>query len=197
MAIPSTENKISVKLSVIIKADVAGSLQAILSNLPAQVNVIYSSTGDITESDVLLAKTSKAIIIGFNIKTSSVIEKLAEEEKIFLKTYQIIYELLDDLKKALIEPEPDEEKIKGRARMIAEFPYENKRVAGCLIVEGVIAKGDNIRVERSEKTVGAGKVKSIRKFKQETQRAEVGTECGIFIEPQVDFLVGDMLISIR
>lgn len=192
----ANKNLETAKLNIILKADVLGSLEAIIASLPQGVNTVTSGTGDISESDVLLAKSSEGIIVGFNVKLPSQVAKLAEEEKVFIKTYDIIYELLKEIEEAGTEEEKVEE-TKGEAQIIAEFPYEKKRIAGCRITKGTVARGDYVRIERTQKEVGSGRIKSIRRRKEDVPKAEVGSECGIIIEPEVDFLIGDMLISLR
>lgn len=187
------------QLQLILRADTAGSLEAISLSIPANVTVLSAQTGDISEADVLHAKSTQAIILGFNVKISASAEKLAESEKILVRTYKIIYELLEELTDAangMLESLQTEE-IMGVGQIVAEFPYEKMRIAGTRVIDGRLAKGDKVRVTRGEETVGEGRVKSLRIGKDEANKAEKGKECGILIEPQFDFHPGDDIIAIR
>jgi len=141
-----------------------------------------------------------AIIIGFNVKAATTAQKMAENEHVLIRTYNIIYELLEDVEevvKTLLEVGQLEE-VLGKAEIIAEFPYgKNERVAGCRMEEGVIAKGQRIRVVRDGQAIGETKVKSLRKVKEEVQKAEKGNDCGMLFDPPVDFQIGDIVESFR
>lgn len=187
------------QLQLILRADTAGSLEAISLSIPENVTVLSTETGDISEADVLHAKSTQAIILGFNVKISPSAQRLAESEKILVRTYKIIYELLEELTDAangMLESLQTEE-ILGVGQIVAEFPFERLRVAGIRVLDGRMAKGDKIKVTRGEEKVGEGKVKSLRIGKEEANKAEKGKECGIIIEPQFDFRPGDDIIAIR
>ena len=193
-------------LKVIIKADKQGSLEAIQASLEKfneeskVVDFIFTGTGDIGEENVKLASSVGAIIIGFNVKAATTAQKMAENEHVLIRTYNIIYELLEDVEevvKTLLEVGQLEE-VLGKAEIIAEFPYgKNERVAGCRMEEGVIAKGQRIRVVRDGQAIGETKVKSLRKVKEEVQKAEKGNDCGMLFDPPVDFQIGDIVESFR
>lgn len=186
-------------LNLILKADTVGALEAITATIPGNVNLLQSSVGEITDADVLLAKPAKAIILGFNVKVAPTALKLAEIEKVLVRTYKIIYELLDELADAaagMLTPEETEETL-GAGQIIAEFPFEKLRVAGTRVTDGRIARGDLVRVTRGEEVIGESKIKSARISREEANRVEKGRECGILLEPQVDFRVGDAIISYR
>lgn len=179
-------------LNLILKADTAGSLEAIMAKVPANVNILRSNTGDISEADILLAKSTKAIVLGFNVKNAA--QKLAETEKVLVRTYKIIYELLDELKDAaagMLEPQTNEE-ILGTGEIIAEFPYEKLRVAGVRVVDGRMARGDLVKINNQQ-----ARIKSLRVGKEEVNKVEKGKECGVLLDPQVDFQPGDAIISYR
>ncbi len=186
-------------LKIILKADVVGTLEAIIASLAQEkIEFMESSTGDITESDIFLAKTTNAIVLGFNVKISPSVAKLAEAENVRVKTYQIIYELLDEIKDVLEAlNNPVEEASLGKAEIIAEFPYNKGKVAGCKVTLGRLALGDKVKILRGEKEVGFAKIKSLRKQKEAVPKAELGQECGIILEPQLDFNLGDIVISQR
>lgn len=189
---------------LILKADTLGSLEAILAQIPANVTLVQSSVGEITEADILLAKSTSAVILGFNVKTPPSAAKLAENEKVLVKTYKIIYELLDELKDAaagLLEP-TEKEEVLGAGKIIAEFPFDKMRIAGTKVLDGRLARGDTIRVIRkqsaeSEEIIGTSKIKSLRIAKEEVNKVEKPKECGLLLDPQVDFNIGDDIISYR
>ncbi len=192
-------------LALILKADTVGSLEAIRAKIPANVNLIQSSVGEINEAEILLAKSTGAIVLGFNSKISPTAQKLTESEKVLTRTYRIIYELLDELEDAaagMLEPVETEEEL-GRGQIIAEFPFEKMRVAGTKVTDGRMARGDLVKVIRgknedgSENVIGASRIKSVRLGKEETNKVEKGKECGILVEPQIDFRPGDDIISYR
>lgn len=186
-------------LKIILKTDVLGTLEAITASLDKEkVEIISSGTGDISEGDILLAKTTGSIVIGFNVKISPTVSALAETEKVKIKTYQVIYELLREIAEvveSLLQP-PKEESL-GRAEIIAEFTVKKGRIAGCKVVQGRLALGDKIKILRGEDQVGQAKIKSLRQQKESINKAEMGEECGILFEPLLDFAIGDIVISVR
>lgn len=187
------------KLKIILRADVLGTLEAILESLPDAVKIIYSQTGNITESDILLAKTTKAEVVGFNIKVSSAISKLAQTEGVKVKNYTIIYDLLKDIEKKVLkisEPTIDE-KVLGKAEILAEFNMENQKIAGCRVKEGQISKLDKIHLIRANSLIADCRVRSMKIGKKDIQKADTGEEFGVILSPNVDFKIGDMLISYR
>lgn len=188
------------RLVLLIKTDTQGSLEAVLQSLPKEeVKVILAASGQITEADVLLAKASNGIIVGFNTHPSPSVAKLAEVEGVLIKTYKIIYELLDELKEVLEiskEGKP-QELILGRAKILAVFPYEGKKVAGCKVLEGRMAKGDKVRVEREDALLGEARIVSIRRGKEDIGKAEMPLECGILLSTPLDFDTGDVILSVR
>lgn len=181
-------------LNLILKADTEGSLEALIAKLPENINLLQASNGDISEADILLAKSTKAIILGFNIKVSSSAENLARSERVLARTYKIIYELLDELNDAaagLLHPEPAEE-ILGTGQIIAEFPYENVRVAGVRVTDGRMARGDLVKINDRQ-----SKIKGLRIGREEINKVEKGKECGVLLDPQVDFKLEDAIICYR
>ncbi|MCR4306016.1 MAG: GTP-binding protein [Candidatus Daviesbacteria bacterium] len=193
-------------LKVIIKADKQGSLEAIQTSLEKFnterkiVDYIFTGTGDIGEENIKLAASVGAIVIGFNVKVASTAQRLAENEHVLIRTYNIIYELLEDVEdvvKTLLEVGQLEEVI-GRADIIAEFPHgKNEKIAGCRMTEGTIAKGHRLRIIREEGTVGETKLKSLKKVKEEVNKVEKGNDCGMLFDPMVDFQIGDIVESFR
>ncbi len=193
-------------LKVIIKADKQGSLEAIQTSLEKfnesrkVVDFILTSTGAIGEENIKLASTVGAIVIGFNVSIAPTAQKLAENEHVLIRTYNIIYEMLEDVEEVVntfLEVGQLEE-VLGKANIIAEFPYgKNERIAGCRMVEGVIAKGQKIRVVREGQLIGETKFKSLKKVKEEVNKVEKGNDCGMLFDPAVDFQIGDVVESFR
>ena len=193
-------------LNVIVRADKQGSLEAVIDGLEKlneegeHVRVIDSGTGDILETDVDLAAGTHSIIVGFNNKIASTASKLAETQGVLVRNYNIIYELLDeisDVVESMLKVGALEE-VFGTAQIIAEFPYgKNEKIAGCKVLDGVISKGPKIKVIRGEEIIGEGKIKSLKKVKNEVTRVEKGDECGIMLDSKIDFTVGDLIQSFR
>jgi len=187
------------KLNLIVKADTVGSLEAVISGLNERVRVISESVGEITESDVELAKTSESLVVGFNVGVSKETERLAQSGRVVVKTYRIIYKLfeeMDEVIKILDQPEVTE-KIIGRAEVLADFSNPTHRIAGCKVIEGRIAKNDKIRVLRGEKEVGKTSIKTMRKVKETVDKVKKDQECGFVFNPEVDFKVGDDIIAYK
>lgn len=179
-------------LNLILKADTNGSLAAILAKIPPNVKLIQNSTGEISDADVLLAKSTKAIILGFNVKNYAV--KLAENEKVLVRTYKIIYELLDELSDAangMLTPIEVEE-ILGKGEILAEFPFEKLKIAGVKVLDGRFARGDLIKIGEQK-----SKIKALRIGKDEVNKVEKGKDCGVLLDPQIDFKLGTGIISYR
>lgn len=200
-------------LKVVIRADVAGSLEAIKDallkfNEPSSptdeeaehVKIISEATGDINESDIKMASSTGAIVIGFNVKASNQVLKLAETEAVLLRTYNIIYELIEEIE-AVVEEMLKVgalEEIFGTAQIIAEFPYgKDEKIAGCKILDGVFTKGPKVKIIRGEEIIGETKIKSLKKVRDEVTKVEKGEECGMMFEPKIDFTVGDLVQSFR
>lgn len=188
-------------LPVFVKTDVRGSLEAILAalaeigNAEVEVKVVGSSVGGITESDVNLALSSKAIVIGFNVRAEAVAKKTAEREGVEIRYYSIIYNLLDDVKQALsgmLTPERVEE-IVGIAEVRDTFRSPKfGQVAGCMVTEGSVQRNKRIRVLRDNIVVHEGELDSLRRFKDDVSEVRSGTECGIGVK-DYDVKVGDLI----
>jgi len=182
------------EIPLILKSDNAGSLEAIIASLPPKIIVVDSGVGDVTSSDVINAKTGNAYVFAFESKIPNDVVKLAEAEKIKVERFEIIYELLlrleEILKKGRVE-------IVGRAKVLASFPFNDQKVAGCKVLEGRITKGDFLILTRDTKEVGKGKVVSIKKQKLEVASVGQSEEFGVITDPQLDFAIGDVLVSVR
>lgn len=186
------------KLLVIVKADTAGSLEAIVSGLDARIKIVKGAVGEITEADILLAKSSGAFIIGFGVKAKPDVEKLAQLEKVVVRIYRIIYELLEEMAEVVVGMKEvlNIERELGQGEIIAEFPYDNQKVAGVKVLSGRLARGDQVKIIRGDTETTRGKVKSLRHGREDISRADKGSECGIIFDRKVDFLLGDVIIAI-
>ncbi|HUW24499.1 MAG TPA: translation initiation factor IF-2 [Patescibacteria group bacterium] len=194
---PALAPKPEGKLSIILKADVAGSLEAILNCLPDEVQVAEAGVGEVTESDVLLAKTFGVGIYTFNLPLRGTVAKLAETEGVKVKSFRIIYDLLGDLEKRILkilEPTIDR-KILGKAEIIAAFDIRGEKIAGARVLEGKINRNRPIVVQRDNQIIAETKVTSLKQEKQDINEAVVGTEFGIVFAGKVDFKEGDMILS--
>lgn len=185
------------KLAVIVKADTAGSLEAIMAAIAENVDVVSSGVGDISDADILLAKSTGAFVIGFNVRIKQEMEKLAQVEGVIYRTYTIIYELLDELHDVIegaMEVITKEREL-GKGKVIAEFPFDGKRIAGTKVISGRLAKGDQIKIMRGEEEIGRAKIKTIRHGKAEETKIEIGKECGLFFDSEIEFALGDDIIA--
>lgn len=202
VSLSSRPEKISAeekKLKLILKADTLGSLEAVRGSLGDEVFLIHAGVGEVIVSDIFLAKTTGAEVAGFRVKASPTILKLAETERVVVKTYKIIYELLDYLEERvlkILEPTIDQE-VLGKAKIIAEFTRVEDRIAGCQVLEGKIRKKDKIQLERNGQILGEAKIVSMKHEKERIQEAKRGTEFGAVFTPLLDFKIGDMVISLK
>lgn len=186
------------RLNLIIKADTAGALEAVVGSMTSEVNIVSSSTGDITESDILHGFSTSAIVLGFNVKLSTSVAKLAETEKVVVKTYRIIYELLEYVEKKvlkLMEPSIDEDEL-GVATVIKVFEINGDHIAGVHIDSGKLTTGDTIHLKRGE-VIKDARIKGMRLGKEEAKIVEVGKECGVFLSPNLDVHEKDVIIAYK
>ncbi len=185
-------------LSVVIRTQTSGELEAIKSSLPEDVKVVFEGQGDITVSDTMLAKDFQAIVLGFHVGITKDAKAFAETENVFYKTYSIIYELLDEVNDVLLAmKEEPEVKILGKASILASFPSDEGRIIGARVIEGRIALNDTVTITREDAEIGTAKIVMLKKGKNPVKEVGKGSECGISIDPFVDFSVGDMLLSHR
>ncbi|MEW6107805.1 MAG: translation initiation factor IF-2 [Nitrospirota bacterium] len=191
------------ELNIIIKGDVQGSVEAIkdafenIIHPEVKVKVIHTSVGGINESDVMLATASNAIIIGFNVRPEIKASHTAEKEGVDIRLYNVIYEAIEDVKKALeglLEPTL-KEKVLGRAEVRQVFPVSRLgNIAGSYVIDGYISRSsDGIRVLRDNIVIYDGKIASLKRFKDDVKEVQSGYECGIIIENFNDIKVGDIL----
>jgi translation initiation factor IF-2 len=190
------------ELFIILKGDVQGSVEVLgdvltkLSNERVKINVMRASVGAITESDVLLASASNAIIIGFNVRPERKAQELAEQEKVDIRLHSIIYEVQDEIKKAmtgLLEPIVKETYL-GRAEVRDTFRVPKVgMIAGCYVSDGIVKRDSEVRLLRDNIVVFKGKVGSVRRFKEDVSEVRNGMECGISITNYGDIKVGDVI----
>ncbi|MBI5639037.1 MAG: translation initiation factor IF-2 [Nitrospirae bacterium] len=191
------------ELNIIIKGDVQGSVEAIkdafenILHPEVKVRVIHTSVGGINESDVMLAAASNAIIIGFNVRPETKASQTAEKEGVDIRLYNVIYEAIEDVKKALegmLEPTL-REKVLGRAEVRQLFPVSRiGTIAGAYVIDGYMSRAcDGIRVLRDNIVVYEGKIATLKRFKDDVKEVQTGYECGILVENFNDIKVGDVL----
>lgn len=191
-------------LNLLIKADVQGSVEAVkqslteLSNEEVKVNVIHAAVGAINETDVMLADSSNAIIIGFNVRPDANAKALSERSKVEIKLYRIIYEAIDDVKnamKGLITPKTQEIYM-GKAEVRQTFRITGVgMVAGCYVTEGKIVRNGKLRIYRDDVMICEGNVNQLKRFKDDVKEVSQGFECGISIENFNDIKIGDFIES--
>jgi len=189
-------------LNLIVKGDVQGSVEVIAEDLQAmstekvRVRVLHSGVGAITESDVLLASASNAVIIGFNVRPERKAQEIADQEKVEIRLHSIIYELRDEITKAmygLLEP-VFKENFAGRAEVLNVFKITKVgQIAGCRVTDGLIVRSAQARVMREGNEVWRGKIASLKRFKDDVAEVRQGTECGIDLGNYKDIRVGDVI----
>jgi len=191
---------------LVIKGDVQGSIEAIAGALEklgtdeVRARIVHSGAGGITESDISLAEASNAAIIGFNVRANTQARQFAEREGIEIRYYNIIYDLVDDVKAAmsgLLSPERRETFI-GNAEILEVFNITKVgKVAGCRVVEGKVERGAGVRLIRNDVVVHEGKLKTLKRFKDEVAEVPMGQECGMAFENYEDMRVGDIIECFR
>lgn len=187
-------------LNVIVKADNFGSLEALLAGLTKHNNLVIklASVGDITKSDVFLAKLTKAIIVGFGIHVSKDILDLTKQEKVYIKTYNIIYELLDDVSDVVefYKTKSKEDLFyKGEAKIVATFVIDSTTIAGVKITKGKLHINDNIKLVRDEKIIAEDVIQNIKQKAKDVTEVHKNDEAGVLFKTQLDFKVGDVIKS--
>ncbi|NCA01034.1 MAG: translation initiation factor IF-2 [Sphingomonadaceae bacterium] len=196
------KEKQAVEYPLVVKGDVQGSVEAIISSLAKvgnediKVRILHSGVGGITESDVTLAKASGAPIIGFNVRPNAKAREIAERNGVALKYYDVIYDLLDDIRAGMAgELGPEYfETVVGRAEIKEIFPAGKKdKAAGLLVTDGYIKKGIHARVTRDDVIVSKTVIASLRRFKDDVAEVRAGLECGVVLEGTNDIKPGDML----
>ena len=194
------------ELSLIIKGDVEGSVGAVSSSLEklstddVKVKIIHTGVGAITESDVMLAGTSQAIIIGFNVRPAAGVSQMAERDKVQIRTYRVIYDIIDDIEnamKGLLDPE-FKEVIIGEAEIRDTFKVPGAGIiGGAYVTDGKIARNAEVRLVRDGIVIYEGKVSSLKRFKDDVREVSQGYECGIGIKDYNDIKEGDVIECFR
>ena len=188
-------------LNIILKADVQGSLEAIVTSLEQikskkiDLDIVHCAVGPITENDILLAAASNAIIIGFNVKIENTAASAAKREGVQIKLYSIIYELIDQVKEAMagmLDPETRETVI-GHAEVKKVFELSKGIVAGCVVTDGRIARTARARVLRGRQPIYDGGLATLRRFQDDVKEVRSGLECGIKLGDFNDYEVGDII----
>jgi translation initiation factor IF-2 len=190
------------QLNILVKADVDGSVEALsdslikLSNEEIQVNVVLKAVGQISESDILLASASDAIVIGFNVRPSLQARKLAEQENIEVKQYSIIYDAIEELKAAIegMMVPKTEEKIVANIEIREVFKITKVgNVAGCYVLDGKMNRNAKIRIIRDGIVIYGGELAALKRFKDDVKEVSAGMECGLSIKNYNDIKVGDVV----
>jgi len=190
------------ELRLIVKADVQGSLEPIVSSLndmtggDIAINILHAETGNIGENDIMLASASKAIVVGFNVQADAAARRLADSEGVSIRLYDIIYRLTEDIEKALkgmLEPE-EVETVIGHAEVRAIFRISKiGKIAGCLVKDGELRRNANIRVLRNGESVFEGPVGSLKHLQEDVREIRQGFECGVSVKGFNDYEIGDIL----
>jgi translation initiation factor IF-2 len=193
------------ELNIIVKTDVQGTMEAVrnaleqLSNDEVKVKIIHAATGNISESDVMLATASNGIVVGFNTKLEEGARRQAEVSGVEVRNYNIIYNLIEDIEKAItgmLEP-VYADVVQGQAEVRQIFKARRGAIAGCLVTEGTVSRNDLARVLRGTEAIHTSKIESLRRFKDDVREVAAGLECGITIEGFSDFAEGDVIEAYR
>lgn len=194
------------EFALIVKADVQGSVDVLKGLLPSfsteevKVKILHAATGPVTESDILLASASKAVILAYNLRIPPAIQEIAQREKVEIRSYQVIYELIDDLKRAvrgMLEPEIREIPLgKAEVRKIFDIAKVGK-VAGCYVLEGKITRQAEVRVLRRNEVIYQGRISSLKHLKDNVNEVKKDMECGLALDKFQDFQVGDIIYAFQ
>ncbi len=190
------------ELPIIIKTDASGSIEAVRAVISkssseiAQVRILHAAAGTVTESDILLASASNAIVMGFNTRVEPGARALAEQNRVQIRLYDIIYQLAEDVEKAvqgLLTPE-DREVLDGHIEVRAVFSVGRRdKIAGCQVLDGFISRNSQVRITRGKRLIFTGGVSSLKRFKDDAREVTAGFECGLTVEGFTDFEEGDVL----
>jgi translation initiation factor IF-2 len=189
-------------LNVVLKGDVQGSIEALMSELgkiqhpEVRVNVIHTGVGGITENDIYLASASNALVVGFNVRPSAEARQLAEREGVDIRTYRVIYQLTQEIEQALVgmlSPVTTEE-VLGEAEVRALFKVSRLgTIAGCMVTNGVVRRSASVRVVRDGTVINETTIAQLKRFKEDAREVAEGFECGILLEGFNDVKEGDVL----
>ncbi|MEM8915974.1 MAG: EF-Tu/IF-2/RF-3 family GTPase, partial [Pseudomonadota bacterium] len=191
-------------MPIVIKGDVQGSIEAIAASLEKlaadndeiSVNILHTAVGAVTESDVTLAKASDALIIGFNVRANPQAREMSRRDSVDIRYYSVIYDVIDDVKAALsnmLAPSV-RETFMGNAEIREVFSISGVgKVAGCMIVEGMVRRGNKVRLLRDSIVIHEGTLKTLKRFKDEVKEVREGFECGMAFENYDDIKSGDII----
>ena len=189
-------------MRIVLKADVKGSIEALLGKLAqldsddVKVKLLHSAVGAINESDILLAEASGAIVLGFHVLADAKARAAAERSSVEIRTYQVIYELLDDVTAALqgMLPKDIEEVVIGHAEIRQIFLYRKSKIGGCMVTDGVARRNAKVRLSREGRVIlNDGHLESLRRFKDDAKEVKEGFDCGLKIDGYDDLKEGDVL----
>lgn len=189
----SDREKAKRQLAIILKTDTAGSKEAVLANLPKEVAVLDAGVGPVTASDVEKVVATGARIFGFNVDTTPDAKILLKNSKNLFFQSPLIYELIDEIKKASLTHYKKEEKFQGTAKVVKVFDLGSLKIAGCKVTEGLFKTGGKVKVFRADYEIGEAEIGSIKQFSKTIEKVSLGSECGIGFLQAVDFQVGDVL----
>lgn len=181
------------EISVVLKAQNSGSLEALKGGLSQKAVIIGESVGNLIESDVFIAKAANAYVLVFESKVPKDVRKLAQTEGVEIFEFDIIYKVFEKVEELL---KMREKVVSGEAEILATFPFNKKQIAGCRVKKGEIKKGDKLTLVQGGKEIATARAVSLKKQKEDIGIAKEGEECGILLSPQLDFKVGDMLVSV-
>lgn len=187
------------EIRIILLADTQGSLEAIAQNLSDEVTIIHASTGEVSESDVLMAQNTKSLIIAFNVKVNTSAKRLAEIEKVKIVSYKIIYELLEEFEQKvlkLLEPTIDEEEV-GIAKVKAIFDIRGEKIAGCVVTKGAMSVSDKVHLKRNDQIVADARIVSLKQGKVDVKKVEENNECGLVLKPELDLKENDYIQAFK
>jgi translation initiation factor IF-2 len=188
---------------VILRSDVEGTKEAIVDALnkldtgETHLRILSAATGDISESDIFLARASGAVVFGFNVGLTAQVRKLADAEGVTIKNYKVIYELLEDVETAAGGFGKPEVWILGTGEVVKTFAGTKALIAGVKVTEGVLSVGDVVKVRRGDQVVGEGEIASMRQVKRDVKKTPAGGECGLTLRGEVAFQEGDIVQSYR
>jgi translation initiation factor IF-2 len=190
------------ELRLVVKADVQGSLEPVVNSIKelstdkTRINILHAETGNIGENDVMLASASKAIVIGFNVQADAGTHRLADTERVSIRTYDIIYRLLEDIEKALkgmLEP-VERETVLGHAEVRQLFRISKIGfIAGCRVTDGELRRNAHMRVLRNKELVNEGEISSLKHLQEDAREVRQGFDCGVALKGFNDYQVGDIL----
>ncbi|MQG77034.1 MAG: translation initiation factor IF-2 [SAR202 cluster bacterium] len=190
------------ELPIILKCDVSGSIEAVRAVIAkssseiAQVRILHAAAGTVTESDILLASASSAIVMGFNTRIEPGAKALAEQNRVQIRLYDIIYQLAEDVEKAiqgLLTPE-DKEVLDGHVEVRAVFSVGRRdKIAGCQVLDGLVSRNSQVRITRGKELIFTGGISTLKRFKDDAREVTAGFECGLTVEGFTDFEEGDLL----